>query len=94
MRPVREGAQFLEPDGGVDVVAQHDLARIHVSCKQALDAFLQQPFSKCRVAFGAGLRGLSEVTGDRHLSHLLLLAAPVLRVHERLQWAGFCAAAE
>ena len=39
-RLVREGVQLPEPDGGVDVTAQHNLARIHVSCQQALDAFL------------------------------------------------------
>jgi len=70
-RLVREGAHLLEPGGGVDVVAQYDLARIHVSCKQALDTFLQQPLAKCRVAFGAGLH---DVTSERHRSHLLLLA--------------------
>ena len=35
-----QGRQFLEPDGGVDVVTQNDLANFKVSGKQALNTFL------------------------------------------------------
>ena len=31
---------ILEPHGGIDVVAQHDLARVDIPGQQTLDAFL------------------------------------------------------
>ncbi len=65
-----KGGKLLEPHGGVDVVAQYDLARFDISGKQAFDAFLQQSLPEGRVSLGPGLHGLFEVTGERHSSYL------------------------
>ena len=35
---VRESAKLFEPHGGIDVVAQHDLARVDIPGQQAVDA--------------------------------------------------------
>ena len=69
-RLVREGAKLLEPDCGVDVVTQYDLAGIDVPCKQALDAFLQQPFAKSRSrsARACTVSWKSRVSGMVHIS--------------------------
>ena len=77
-RLVGKGAKLLEPHGGVDVVTQHDLARIDIPGKQTFDAFLQQSFSKCRVALARACTVSLKSTGERHVSYLLLLATSVL----------------
>ncbi len=77
-RLARQRSQLLESHGRVDVVTQHDLARVDVAGKKTLDAFLQQALSKRRIALGARLHSLLEIPGERHGSHLLLLATPVL----------------
>lgn len=40
--------QFVESHGSVDVIAQHRLARLHVSSEKAFDAFAQKlPHASC-----------------------------------------------
>ena len=69
-RLVGKGAKLLETNGCVDVVPKYDLARVDVSGKQAIDAFLQQSLSKGWVASGSCLHRFFEVTGERHVSYL------------------------
>ena len=66
-RLVRQRAKLLEPDCGVDIVTQYDLARIDITGKQAFDAFHQQLFSKCRVALSTRLYCFLEVTSKWHV---------------------------
>ncbi len=77
-RLVGKGPKLLESHGGVDIVSKQYLARLDIPGKQTFDAFLQQSFSKRRVSLRAGLHGLLEVTGERYISYLLLLATSVL----------------
>ena len=69
-RLVGKGAKLLEPHGGVDVVTQHDLARIDVPGKQAFDAFLQQSFwnAGSRSARACTVSLKSRVSGISHTS--------------------------
>ena len=65
-RFVSEGAELSEPEGGVDVVAQHDLASVDIPGKRVLDAFLDQPSRKagsrqaraCKVSLKLRMSGM------------------------------------
>ena len=45
-----QSAQLLKPDRGVDVVAQHRLAGVHITRQQALDTLLEQLLTEGRIA--------------------------------------------
>ena len=79
LRPISMGSELLETDGRVDVERQYDLARIDVSEKQKLDAFLQQFLSKGWVASGSCLHRLFEVTRLAVMfQYLQLFATPAI----------------
>src|SRR5919106_3703664 len=65
-RPLREAAQFLEPDRRVDVITQYCLPGIEISGQEALHAFPEEFFPVLAVLLDAGLDRLLEVSRQRH----------------------------
>jgi len=47
--------QFAETDSGVNVVAKHGLACLHVSGKETFNSFAKEFFSEGGIALGPGL---------------------------------------
>src|SRR5688572_19934694 len=65
-RPLREAAQFLKPDGCVDVVAQYRFTSIEISGQETLQALAEQLLPVFAVSIGAGLHGFLEFSCESH----------------------------
>ena len=60
--------QLLESDGRVDVVTEHGLARIEVSCQQFVHGLDQHLSSECRIAYCTVQDGCSEFSRNGHVA--------------------------
>ena len=65
-RLLRQPAEFLKSDRGIDVVAQNRLAGVHIPRQQALDTLLEQLLTEGRIALDARLYRFLEVACQRH----------------------------
>ena len=54
-RLVRQGAQFFEADGRIDVIPQNRLARFEFARKETLDALAQEFVPECRIGLDSRL---------------------------------------
>jgi len=58
--------QFVEANGGVDVVAQHALAGFHVSCKKTLHSLAKKFSAESGIALHTGADCFFEIPGQSH----------------------------
>ncbi len=68
--------QFAETDSGVDVVAQHGLACLHVSGKETFNSFAKEFSSENGIALGPGLNRQLKVLCQSHSDTMVTYMIP------------------
>jgi len=66
-------AQFGKANGGIDEIAQYDIAGFHVTGKEVFDALSEKRFAEARITFYARPDCFLEVSCQSHVVTLLPL---------------------